>query len=201
MSIITTAELAAHVGITDSNDNTALAYAAAAACQSVQGWCGRTFDVAGVTATARYFWVRDSREVQIDDCTEITAVATDSGDAASWATALTTSDYSAQPIDGVGPTGATGFPLDRIVGRNSYRFPCDNVTVPAVKVTAKWGWAAIPDSVKLATLMIGAEHHRSRGGSVEFFTAEGNFVQIRRNGMVRDLLAPFRAWRSAPAVA
>lgn len=200
MAIITTAELATHVGIADSLDNTTLAYAATAACRNVQGWCGRTFDVASASS-ARYYRVVDTSHVWIDDCTGVSAVALDSGDAGTWATTLTTADYTLWPVGGVGPLGAADWPYTGLVGRNYYRFSSSNVTTPALKVTATWGWAAVPEAVKLATLMIGAEFHRSRGGSVEMFTEEGQFIPIRRNGMVRDLLAPYRGSRAIPAVA
>ena len=155
---------------------------------------------AATTATARYFPISGDG-VWLDDCTEVTAVAIDSGDAATWATALTTADYSLTPVGGLGPDGSTGWPYTQLVTRNSYRFTTTNVTIPAVKVTAKWGWSALPADVRLATLMVGAELFRAKGGSVETFTADGQFIPIRRNALVRDLLRDYRGWRSAPAVA
>lgn len=204
MSIISSSDLAAQVDISDGGDSAALSAAAAAACRNVRGWCGRSFDVvtAATTASARYFHVVSATELLIDDCTEITAVATDSADAGTWATSLTTTDYYAAPVGGLAADGSTGWPYTSLLGRNGYRFSTTtNVTIPAVKVTAKWGWATLPDDVRLATLMVGAELFKAGGGSVETFTADGQFVPIRRNALVRDLLAPYRGWRSAPAVA
>ena len=202
MSIISGTDLAAHVGIPDGGDSALLAASAAAACRNVRAYCGRSFDVvtASTQASARYYHITGGA-VWLDDCTEVTAVALDSGDAATWATSLTTADYSLTPVGGIGADGSSGWPYTQLVTRNTYRFTTTNTTIPELKVTAKWGWAALPDDVRLATLMVGAELFRAKGGSVETFTADGQFIPIRRNALVRDLLREYRGWRSAPAVA
>jgi len=202
MTIISGTELAAHIGITDLDDSPPLSAAASAACRNVAAYCGRSFDVVtgSTTATARYYHLSGGA-VWLDDCTEVTAVAVDSGDAATWATSLTTADYSLTPVGGLGPDGSTGWPYTQLVARNTYRFTTTNVTIPPLKVTAKWGWSTLPDDVRLATLMVGAELYRAKGGSVETFTADGQFIPIRRNALIRDLLREYRGWRSAPAVA
>lgn len=202
MAIIEAQDLANHVGITDTEDVAGLKLAAAAACKSVQVYCGRSFEVVtGSTASSvRYFRANQSG-AWIDDATEVTTVEIDSVDLATWATTLSTTYWTTTPYGGVGEDGTTGWPYTRIVARGGYRFPISNTTVPDLKVTGKWGWSAVPDAVKSAALMIGAEIHRAKGGSVEMFTADGNFIPIRRNALVRDLLAPYRGWRAAPVVA
>lgn len=202
MSIIDATALGQHIGINDGADIAKLTAAAAAACRNVQGWCGRSFDIVtgSTSATARYFHVLNRTHVFIDDCTEITAVASDSADAATWATTLTSAEYYAGPLGGINSTGRDGWPYDHVLSRNGYLF-YQNTSIPALKVTAKWGWVALPDDVRLATLMVGAELHKTGGGSVEQFTADGQFIPIRRNALVRDLLQDYRGWRAAPSIA
>lgn len=202
MSIIDAQDLARHMDISNTDDTGSLKLAAAAACKGVQSWCGRSFDVvtASTTATARYYHLSDVG-VWIDDATEITSVAIDTADLATWATTLATSNYLATPYDGIGEDGTSGWPYTRIVARGGYRFVVSNLTVPAVKVTAKWGWSAVPDAVTEAALMIGAELYKAKGGSTEMYTADGQFIPIRRNALVRDALQGYRGWRAVPSVA
>lgn len=196
--LITPAEFRTWVGIEDEQDNAVIALVCAAGSGQVRSWCGRSFHVdAAQAASARYFVPLDGCTVMIDDAHTVTAVATDDADDGAWSTSWDATDYSLAPLGGVGPTGETGWPFTKIVAVETRYFPC--VARPAVKVTAKWGWSALPNDVKVATMMVANELFRSKSGGSEFFSADGNFTPIRKNVAIRDLLQPYRGPRANDA--
>lgn len=197
-NLITEAQLKAWLNIDDSADDGLLTVITSAASQLVRSYCGRSFEVdTAQAATVRYFNRLSDEIAFIDDCWSITAVATDDGDNGTYSQTWTTSDYQPNPVDGIGPYGLTGWPYTRLAAIGDLDFPV--VSRPAVKVTAKWGWAALPDDVKTATLMMAAEIYNARAGGFEVFTADASFTPIRRNMLVRDLLAPYRTQRATDA--
>ena len=194
-NLITEAQLKAWLNIDDSSDDGLLAMITGTASQMIRSYCGRSFEVdAAQVASARYFDRVGDRSAFIDDCWSITAVATDDGDDGTYSQSWTTSDYQADPVGGIGPTGLTGWPYTSLTAIGDLDFP--TVDRPAVKVTAKWGWTALPTEVLNATLMMAGEIYKARSGGFEVFTADANFTPIRRNMLVRDALAPYRTRRA-----
>jgi hypothetical protein len=191
-NIITAANLREHLGIGDSVDDQSIAWAVAAAQRQVRTYCGRSFEVdAAQSATARYFAPLSPYQVMIDDAWQITQIATDDNDNGTWSAVWSSGDWFAHPSGGIGPDGLSGWPYTEIAAVSTLPlFP--PAMRPSVKVTAKWGWTALPDDVFLATLMVGAELFRAKSGGSDVFTADGQFVPIRRNAVLRDLLAPYR---------
>lgn len=191
-NLITEAQLKSWLNIDDSGDDAILALVTASASQMVRSYCGRSFEVdAAQAATARYFTPLGEYAVFVDDCWSISEVATDDGDDGTYSTLWTASDWQAIPVNGVGPNGMSGFPYTQINTVGALEFPW--AARPAVKVTAKWGWSALPSDVLQATLMVGAEIYRARSGGFEVFTADASFTPIRRNMLVRDTLNPYRS--------
>lgn len=180
----------------DLTDNLVIPTLTAAASQAVRTWCGRSFNIESAqVASARYFFPLAFDCCKIDDAYEVTAVATDNGDDGSWSTTWSASDYMLLPYGGVGPQGQTGWPYTEIRAVESREFPL--AARPAVKVTAKWGWSALPSDVKLAALMLFGEFYKAKDGGYETFTADSGFAVIRRNAVVRDLLQPYRTQTAA----
>lgn len=98
--------------------------------RAIDDACFRVFYGAS-PATAKYFTAKTPYRVFINDCTSISSVAIDLDGSLTYATALTTSDYQASPINeipytwiDIKPLGSYSFPL----GRNS------------IKVTSVWGY-------------------------------------------------------------
>ena len=184
------------LNIGDSLDDNLIATLTSAVSQAVRLHLGRSMNVdAAQVASARYFFPADCWTVNIDDAYEITAVATDDADSGTWATTWSSSDYYALPAGGVGADGQTGWPYTSLRAVESRTFPY--AIRPAVKVTAKWGWSAVPDDVEIACLMLVAEMYKARDGGYETFTSDAGFTQIRRNLVVRDLLEPYRTARAS----
>ena len=101
------------------------------------------------------------------------------------------SDYYTLPLNGLGPDGRTGWPVNRLVAVDRL-FPTGTVR-PGVQITAKWGWSTPPEQVLLAVRLLFAGWYQRRatvtgGGSFEGWFASA----IRDDSTVVDLLAPFR---------
>lgn len=159
----TAAELKAFVRKTESVDDTQVALAVTAASRAIDHSTNRQFGKVGV-AEARYFTARWDREicrwvVRIDDLMTTTdlAVATDSGADYSYAGAITA--YDLKPLN----AAAKGKPWTELVVRHTSGTSLTHIS-DAVRITALWGWTAVPDTIKQATLLQ-ANRILSRRGS------------------------------------
>ena len=158
-------EFKSWVGVDDALDANESPVIRKAASRKVEEYCGRQFNDAG-SATARVYHPNSSTCLRLDEfhTTSGLIVATDTGDDGTYETTISASNYTVYPLNGI-KDGQTGWPYDRIELRNAATFPA--VTGPAVSVTARWGWAAVPDDVKTATLIQAAfllGRRRSRNG-------------------------------------
>lgn len=107
---------------------------------------GRYIAVAGATATARVYRPTNHRSTMlfIHDCVAITSVV-DNG-----ATLTADVDYIAEPLNGLSPSGEAR-PFDTLRRYSNYWYWDE--ALPTVTVTARWGWAAIPDMAKTACVI------------------------------------------------
>jgi hypothetical protein len=171
---ITIAELKASLGITDSVDDTALTRALTFASRAVDKHCRRRFTLDG-SATARTFKVNDWRCLYVDDFSTLTGliVATDdNGDGTFETTWTITTDYLAGPFNNL----VDGRALTKIEAVGGRSFP--RGLRPGVQITAKWGWPAVPEEVKQATLLIAARLFR-RKDSPSGVAGSGEFGVVR----------------------
>ena len=166
------------------------------ASAAVDAWCGRMFrQIDDTTATARVFYALDCERVMIDDCYSITSVKTDESNLGTYPTTWSTDDYYKVPLNNVGPNAATGWPYTGLVARLTRWFtPGD---WPSVQVTAKWGWSAVPDDVKQATLLLAAELYASRNAPLGITAVDVGGIQVRGNVRVTSLLSTYRTTTSS----
>ena len=198
-NLITDAQAKTWLDINDTTDDTRISYLTAAASELIRGYCGRSFNIDGAqVASARYFTAAAWDAVKIDDCYEVTAVATDDADDGSYSTVWATTDYLMLPPGGQGPYGSTGWPYTAIRAVESRIFPIW-FNRPGVKVTAKWGWSALPSDVTMAALMLVGEMFRAKAGTFDQYNADGTFTPIRQNRQVRDLLQKYKTAAAADA--
>ncbi len=202
MAIITTAELAEHLGIGDSEDDSTLAVAAAAASQKVVEYCDREF-VATRTDSAeeRLFWPH-AYCVEVDDFWETSAlvVKVDGNNDGVYETTLTlNTDFRLEPING--RLHGHAWPYTRIVSINRTFFT-NYSDRPSVQVKAAWGWTAIPAAVKQATLIEGAAIFNRKNSPAGVLGGFSDFGPIRVSRFadpdVARYLSDFR--KSDPAV-
>lgn len=183
----TTAELKTYLAINDSDDDTLLLAAVTTASDWVSRYCNRQFNQE-TAASARVFTPRDGCLVIVDDFYTTTGliVATDTADDGTYATTWTSSDYQLEPVNGT-DAGVTGVPYYKIRAIGSLRFPC--VRRPAVKVTAKWGWTAVPASVKRATLILGGYLHNIKDSPLGVASfGDAGLIRVRDVPQVAMLL-------------
>lgn len=149
--------LKAYLGISDTDDDTLLTSACLAASQRVEQHCQRQFNKESpAAATARLFEARTGSILDLDDFYSTTGlvIATDDGDVGTFSTTWDTSDFVLVPVNGT-EQGVTGFPYRQVRAVNGRAWPCSTGRF-RVQVTARWGWDAVPESVKLATKMVAA---------------------------------------------
>lgn len=182
-------ELKSRLGISDTNDDTALTNALAAVSRGVERFCGRQFNDAG-TASARTYRRIHHQLVRVEDFHTTTdlVVATDEDDDGTFETTWASSDFQLEPLNGI-VDGETGWPFWKIRAVGDRRFP----TGATVSVTARWGWATVPVPVKEATLVAAEETFKLKDApfGVAGF-AEFGAVRVRDNPKVAGMLRPYR---------
>jgi hypothetical protein len=181
----------------DTTDETTLALAVTSASRLIDSMTGRNFGV--TTSAARYFDPLDGYCVPIDDAATVTAVATDDGATGLYATSWATTDWQAQPVGGIAPSGLTGWPYRAVVAVSGRTFSKGFNNRPVVKVTGTWGWAAVPSDVAMACLMLASEMFKAAREAPFGSAGLADFgpVTIRGNRRVIDLLAPYKTTASS----
>lgn len=195
MAIIDSSALRAHLGLEDSDDDSTMGTAVAAACSAVAIHCGRQFD-ADTTATAKLYRPEHQGKLATDDFWTTTGlvVKTDDDDDGTFETTWTLdTDFILEPTNG--ERYGESLPYHEIVGLDARSFPTWNRR-PSVQVTAKWGWASVPSPVTQAALLIAARVWQRRkspegvlGGFQDFSAVR---VSSRQDPDAMMLLAPYR---------
>lgn len=187
----TVTELKARLDIADSVDDTRLTQALNAASYGVDRYCGRTFSQADSGSARVYPGAADRRLVSTDDHhTAAPTVETDDDGDGAFETAWSAADFQLEPINGV-VGGRSGWPFTRLVAVGSRRFPAGPAA--RVRVTATWGWVAVPAPVKEATLIVAEEVFKL--ADAPFGVAgfgEFGAMRVRMNSAAVTMLEPFR---------
>lgn len=154
-SYATLVELKARLNISDSSDDAGLASALAVASRGIESCCRRQFNDAG-SATARLFHPDSARLAKVDDFSTTTGlvVESDTSGDGTFETTWASAEYELQPLNGV-VDGVSGWPYWKIraAGTTGRYFPCTRARA-TVRVTARWGWTAVPAPVKEGTLIL-----------------------------------------------
>lgn len=181
---------------TDTSRDGYLRSCLSAASRGIDDYCGRTFwrDRAATARTYRTAGRVDDSDADgqlliVDDIAATTGLIVEVGTGSSW-TVLDATEYETSPDNAIARRRpVTG--IRRIsagawtsTGWSSYR---------RVRVTAVWGWPAIPAQVVQATQMQAARLYKRRS-SPEGVTGNAEWGVIRLSRMdpdVRELLQPF----------
>jgi hypothetical protein len=177
------------------SDASEAALAIAAASRAVDGYCDRYFFRGPDTRT---YVPGDLYETCIDDFVSITTLATDPGgttaQGGNFPVVWAASDYQPWPYN-PGNLGEP-WPFTRIKAVGTKTFPW---VIPQllmrqdrVQVTAVFGWPAVPQAVRTATLITASELFRMKdqpgGGAVP---GEFAMAVIASTPMIGQLLAPY----------
>lgn len=189
----TLAELQAYLPSGTSDLVTQLSDSLATASRSIDKATGRRF-WADTAATSRLFYPNPDRwsRTLVDDFYTTTGLIVEvdaSGDGV-FETTYTSADYELSPLNGV-VDGEDGWPYYRIRPVN-WTWTCNPLRA-SLRVTAKWGWTAVPSAVKTACVILATEAlklAREAPFGVAGFGVDG-LVRVRENPRVRDMLAPY----------
>jgi hypothetical protein len=204
--LITLDDYAQFLGFQTPNDPVKKAdveWAIEVASESIRQHCGRWF--LAETSSARYYDSPNGTWLDIDDATAVTEVAVDTGGDNTF-TVVDSSGYQLLPVGGRSPSlGAV--PYNAILRINSVwpngayvtQFPNvawypNNTRRGRIRVTASWGWAALPEAIKRACAIYTQDLLRDKEASFGgiLSTAEGVTIMSRMPRRVTDLCAPYR---------
>lgn len=179
-------------GNIESDDN--LQSAIDSASGEIGKICNRQFQRTE-TATARIYSPNRNRTYVLTDDFWITTglvVEYDNTGNGDWV-ALSATDYELLPLNGV-VDGEDGWPYNRIelTGNTLCQFPWVRRR-GSVRVTAKWGWEAVPAAVRQACLIIAAETHQLKDApfGVAGMDQFGSVMRVRENRIALGKLARY----------
>jgi len=145
----TLAQVKGALRITDQIDDGLLNTAISAASRYVDGYTDRSF-ASAVPGTAVYIPTGRMDDLAVDDLTSITSVEIDEDLDGSFSIALRPIDFLALPVNG--RSGGIPFPFSRIRPQEDGYWPSVYGRA-TVRVTGMFGWPAIPDAVREATIL------------------------------------------------
>jgi hypothetical protein len=182
-------ELKARYKIEDSEDDTLLTRALKVATRHIEDKiCKRQFNDAG-SASARTFSPTNYHTAFVADfhTTAGLIIKTDDNNDGVFETTWTPADYELIRGHGDDPN----FPYWRINAVGNRTFP--NVRRKGLEVTAQWGWAAVPETIKEATLILAEELWKLKDAPFGI-AGMGEFgaVRVRENPKVAALTSEFK---------
>lgn len=175
--------------ITDIEDDAELQDALESVTREINRTCGRSF-WADTAATARRFRPASCEVAFVHDFWDETDLVVETTlDGVTW-TAWSAVDYQLEPLDGV-VDGEPGWPFTTIRAVGSRLF-----TVAAratLRLTTKWGWAAIPEPIKESCKIAGSETFALKDArfGVAGWGQMGD-IRVRENPMLLAKLKKFR---------
>lgn len=158
----------------------------------IEKHCNRQFQRTE-NASARVFAPASRTRCPVDDFWSTTGlvVEIDTNGDGTFSTLVPSSDYELYPANGV-VDGQTGWPYYEINLAAGY-FPVHLRRKNIVRVTAKWGWQAVPEAVRQAAVIIAAETFQLK--DAPFGTAGmdqfGNIYHVRDNRIAAGKLARY----------
>ncbi len=177
-----------------SGDDDEVARAINSASRSIDSWCNRRFYVDG-SVSARVFAAEDPVTLKVDDFSTSTGliVKTDTVGNGTFDRTWSSEDYQLEPLNGV-VEGIEGWPYWRIRAIDDEAFPVDRRA--RVQVTAKWGWAAVPDAVFQACLIQSLANFKRKDAPFGVIGFDEMAGAVRAGGNLESaaqtLLAPYR---------
>ena len=190
----TLAEIKAALRITDNIDDTLLETAVESASRLVDGYCQRSFYSAGTAS--RVFATESHILCEIDDASSITEIKTSSDLNGVYDITLTSAEYQLEPLNGIAD-GLAGWPTTRIRATGDEAFPYF-IGEAGVRVTGVWGWSAVPNPVKQATIIQGSRIFKRLDSPLGVLSAPDlGYIRVgtRLDPDVQQLVEPYRQTR------
>ena len=172
-----------NIQLGDTTDDAMLESSIEAASRAVDGMTGRHFYSATET---HYYAAEEWGEIDTDDIVSVSSLTTDEDGDRVYEVTWGATDFELGPGDSAPYTRIYAAP------NGSYAFTFER---KSIKVTGVFGWPAVPDAVREATLLLAARYHSRRNtplgvqvGKPEF----GNLSIPGKDPDVERLLAPYR---------
>lgn len=190
---VTAAELKATLNLTGETFADAdVAVAVEAASRGVDQVCNRRFWLDVDANQVRYYRPKSECLTRIDDLVTLTAVAADGNGAGTFPDTLTVNtDFVLTPYN----ADADGRPWNwlELHPNSSRRFPVEYPR--SVRVTGRFGWAAVPPAVKQATTILASKllrRAREAPFAVVALGIEGDAIRLASTDPdVRFLIGPY----------
>lgn len=187
----TLAELKAesNIGAADTSYDTKLELALNAASRQIDGYCGRRFwqDTATVVRT---FYADDPLTCMVDDISTLTGlvVKVDEDDDGTFETTLTiNTNFIVLPLNAEDNYPVEPYTCIRVVDTGISSFPMSYSGRPGVQVTAKFGYASVPEDVQKACLIQAVQLYQSSNAVFGGLSFEAGILRVR------DTLNPMAA--------
>jgi hypothetical protein len=189
---------ALRMGTADTADDSLLELAIESASRLIDDDCERVFYASG-TAVARYFVPSSTITVDLDDAITITEVLTDEDSDGTYETAWASTDWQAEPLNGL--NAGQAWPTTRIRAIGDYDFPIDGGEA-TVKVTGTWGFGtAVPTIITQACQLQAARIYKRADApfGVAGFGEMGAVRVSRTDPDVYALISKYRRTKVATA--
>jgi hypothetical protein len=181
------------LNIQDAADNTLVELAVGAASRSIENYVGHRFFI-DAAVTVRQFNADDTSSLTIPEGIATATgliVQTDAAGDGTFETTLTiNTDFVLEPVNSLVLYPARPYTEIRLLTGS---FPQPANGQPGVKVTAKFGWPAIPDDVTLACILLAKDLVKAKDAPFGVAgTSDFGVLRIRQNATVIALLQPYR---------
>jgi hypothetical protein len=188
---LTLAALKLALGDTGSTNDEAYERAIEAASRQIDEFRGDQFWLVA-TPTPRLYRPTSPDLLWTGDFSTTTGlvVEVDEDEDGDYETVWVAADYSAEPL-----VRLPGRPFDRLVAIGENCWPMPHYTNrPTVRVTARWGWPAVPKEVEQACQILAIDHFKSKDltGGIAGFNDLGAVRISAFNPQARALLAPYK---------
>ena len=176
-----------------TGDDTELEFAINSASRAIDAHCNRRFYL-DAQVSARVFAAEHPTVIKVPDFSTSAGliIKTDTTGNGTFDLTWATDDYQLEPLNGI-QEGLEGWPYWRIRAIDDEAFPVD--TRARVQITAKWGWAAVPDAVLQACLIQALANFKRKDapyGVVGFDEYGAARAQVELDKGAQAHLAPYR---------
>lgn len=197
---VTTSQLKTRLGLTTTADDHRLDGAVATASRDVEQFCNRQFNKVD-TASERMYYPLSPNYVEVDDFYKLDDLAVTVVEllpnGVTVETPLVDGEFQAEPLE----RSRYGFALPapywslRNLNQASLSWPVPEAK-GYLKVTAHWGWEAVPDPVKEATLILAEEYFKMKEAPFGVINwGEFGPVRVQENRTVRRMLQQYARGR------
>ena len=186
------------IGSSDTTDDTALEISVETASRQIDAHCGKGRKFwQDSTVVERKYYPCDAKIVFVDDISTLTGllVDLDDDDDASFGTSLTiNTDFIVLPLNAAAEDPVRPWSAIRLLDGTVQSFTRLSSGRPYVRVTAKFGWSAVPDPVERACIFQARSVFKAEDTTFGYVQSTLDAQPIRvphMHPMAKALLEPF----------